>query len=138
MIQHHHQQQQQPNGGPQLSPRSSLPHAEHAESDDGGQPLSGDDAENDYDDQNESLRNGKRKRPISVSYAPRFSLSYPVITSSSPPHSSHCPVLRSPMMPRHHGTFSTPTSRLACRLVCRRDVGSGPFYPPTRAEEDCR
>jgi hypothetical protein len=72
MQHHHHHHHQQPNGGQQLSPRSSLLQTEHMDSDEGGQPLSGDDAENDYDDQNEGMRNGKRKRPISVSYAPDF------------------------------------------------------------------
>lgn len=49
-----------------LSPRSSLNHTEPPDSDDGG--FSGDDGENDYDHHHESTRQGKRKRPISVSY----------------------------------------------------------------------
>ena len=64
---HHHQ-----NGhGQQQSPRSSLHHTEGPDSDDGGQGMSGEDGENDYDDHHQSTRHGgKRKRPISVSYVP--------------------------------------------------------------------
>ncbi|KAB5539247.1 fungal-specific transcription factor [Coniochaeta sp. 2T2.1] len=63
--QQHHQQNGQ---GQQQSPRSSLHHTEGPDSDDGGQGMSGDDGENDYDDHHESTRHGgKRKRPISVS-----------------------------------------------------------------------
>lgn len=72
MMQHQpqpHQNNHHPNGHRQhSSPRSSLHHTEPADSDDGGQGLSGDDGENDYDDHQESTRHGKRKRPISVSY----------------------------------------------------------------------
>jgi len=67
---HHstHANPQNGNGqqGQHTSPRSSLHHTEQADSDDAGH--SGDDGENDYDDHNESTRQGKRKRPISVSY----------------------------------------------------------------------
>ena len=64
------------------SPHSSLPLAteQQLDSDDGaGQCQSGDDAENEYDDQHENARNGKRKRPISVSYVSStlFPLSLP-------------------------------------------------------------
>jgi hypothetical protein len=72
MMQHQpqlHQNNHHQNGQRQhSSPRSSLHHTEPADSDDGGQALSGDDGENDYDDHQESTRHGKRKRPISVSY----------------------------------------------------------------------
>jgi hypothetical protein len=74
MMQHQPQPHQNNHANPQngqrqhSSPRSSLHHTEPADSDDGGQALSGDDGENDYDHHYESTRQGKRKRPISVSY----------------------------------------------------------------------
>jgi len=48
------------------SPHSSHNNADPADSDDGGQQT-GDDLDNDGDDQMDVVRNGKRKRPISVS-----------------------------------------------------------------------
>ncbi len=56
------------NGHPQQtqsSPHSSYNNAEPADSDDGAQQ-SGDD-DNDLDDHGDTVRNGKRKRPVSVS-----------------------------------------------------------------------
>ena len=50
----------------QSSPSSSHHNADPADSDDGAQQ-SGDDLDNDADDQHDTVRIGKRKRPISVS-----------------------------------------------------------------------
>lgn len=53
------------NGHQQSSPNPSHPKAEPPDSDDDQQ--SGDDLDNDLDDHGETARNGKRKRPISIS-----------------------------------------------------------------------
>lgn len=91
MMQHQPRPYQNNHANPQAgqrqrqhsSPRSSLHHTEAPDSDDGGQ--SGDDGENEYDDSHESTRQGKRKRPISVSYVHVPYLSVP------PLHVCHIP-----------------------------------------------